>query len=107
MSCGEYWVVAKRHSRMPLVGERWVLETAEKREYKRGDFGVNVAAKVPSATFNEIEDLAKALGKTRAAVVRLLLRRGLDEYRRDEALTAQPTMPLAELPGGSDSSDDR
>jgi hypothetical protein len=78
------------------------METAEKRKYKRGDFGVNVGANVPPATFNEIENLAKALGKTRAGMVRLLLRRGLDEYRRDET---QPTMPLAEPVGGSDSGD--
>ena len=81
------------------------METAEKRKYKRGDFGVSVGAKVPPATFNEIEDLAKALGKTRAGVVRLLLSRGLAEYRRDE--TAQPTMSLTEQRSGSNSSDDR
>ncbi|HYJ89643.1 MAG TPA: hypothetical protein VEW46_26510 [Pyrinomonadaceae bacterium] len=90
-----------------LARERWVMETAEKRKYKRGDFGVNVGAKVPPATFNEIEDLAKALGQTRAGVVRLLLRRGLAEYRRNETLTAQPTMPSGVPRAGSDSSDDR
>ena len=82
-----------------------MMETAEKRKYKGGDFGVNVGTKVPPATFNEIEDLAKALGKTRAGMVRLLLRRGLAEYRRDETLTEQPTMPLAEPQASSDSSD--
>lgn len=71
------------------------MKTAEKRKYKGGDSGVNVGAKVPPATFNEIENLAKALGKTRAGVVRLLLSRGLAEYHRDEKLSAQPTM----LPG--------
>ncbi len=68
---------------MPLAREDGD-ETAEKRKYKGGDFGVNVGAKVPPATFNEIENLAKALGKTRAGVVRLLLSRGLAEYHRDE-----------------------
>ena len=100
-------VVARRHSRMPLARERWMMESAEKRKYKGGDFGVNVGAKVPPATFNEIEGLAKAMGKTRAGVIRLLLSRGLAEYRRDEVLTAQPTMQLAEPRAGSDSSDDR
>ncbi len=90
---------------MFLAKERWVMETAEKREYKRGDFGVNVGAKVPPATFNEIEDLARALGKTRAEMVRLLLRRGLDEYRCDETLKAQQSMALAEPVGGSDFGD--
>lgn len=83
------------------------METADKRKYKGGDFGVNVGTKVPPATFNEIEDLAKALGKTRAGVVRLLLSRGLAAYRRDETLTAQPTMPTAEARAGSASIDDR
>lgn len=55
------------------------METTEKRKYKGGDFGVSVGAKVPPAPFKEIEDLAKALGKTRAGVVRLLLSRGLAE----------------------------
>ena len=83
------------------------METSEKRKYKSGDFGVNVVAKVAPATFNEIEDLAKALGTTRAGVVRLLLRRGLAEYRRDETLTDRPTKRLAEPRAGSDSVDDR
>ena len=91
---------------MPLAGERWMIETADKRKYKGGDFGINVGTKVPPATFYEIEDLARALGKTRAGVVRLLLRRGLAEYQRDETLTARPTMPLAEPRAGSDSIDD-
>ncbi len=43
-----------------------VMKNAEKRKYKVGDFGVNVGAKVPPSTFDEIEDLAKSLGKTRA-----------------------------------------
>jgi hypothetical protein len=68
---------------MPLAREK----TAEKRKYKGGDFGVNVGAKVPSATFNEIENLARALGKTRADMVRLLLSRGIAEYHRDEKLS--------------------
>ena len=83
-----------------------MMETAEKRKYK-GNFGVSVGAKVPPATFSEIEDLAKALGQTRAGVVRMLLSRGLAEYRRDETLTTQPTMPLAAPRAGSESPDDR
>jgi len=83
-----------------------MMETAEKRKYKGGGFGVNVGAKVPPATFNEIEDLARALGKTRAGVVRLLLRRGLAEYRR-ETLTAQPTLQTAEPRGPVPTLDDR
>ena len=82
-------------------------ENRGQTEVQGGDFGVNVGTKVTSATLNEIEDLAKAMGKTRAAVVRLLLSRGLAEYRRDETPTAQPTMPLAEPQAVSDSSDDR
>jgi hypothetical protein len=81
------------------------MKNAAKRKYKGGDFGVNVGAKVPPATFNEIEHLARALGKTRADVVRLLLSRGLAEYHRDEKLSAQPTMPLAELGAGYYSND--
>ena len=84
-----------------------VMKTAEKRKYKGGDFGVNVGAKVPPATFNEIENLAKALGKTRAGVVRLLLSRGLAEYHRDETLSAQPTRPLGEARAGYYSNDDK
>ena len=87
---------------MSFAKESWMMETAEKRKYKGGDFRVNVGAKVPPATFNEIEELAKALGKTRAGVVRLLLRRGLAEYRR-ETPTAQPTLQTAEPRAGSDS----
>lgn len=82
------------------------METAERRKYK-GDFGVNVGAKVPPATFSEIENLAKTLGKTRAGVVRMLLSRGLADYRRDETLPTQPTVPLAEPPAGSESTGDR
>ncbi len=92
---------------MPLARERWAMKTAEKRKYKGGDFGVNVGAKGPPATFNEIEDLAKALGKTRAGVVRLLLSRGLAEYQRDEKLSARPTTPLAEPRAGYFSNDDK
>ncbi|HLE63355.1 MAG TPA: hypothetical protein VI750_09455 [Pyrinomonadaceae bacterium] len=84
-----------------------VMKTAEKRKYKGGDFGVNVGAKVPPATFNEIENLAKALGKTRAGVVRLLLSRGLAEYQRDEKLSAEPTMQRAEFRAGYYSNDDK
>jgi len=73
-----------------------MMEIAGKRKYK-GEFGVNVGAKVPPATFNEIEKLAKALGKTRAGIVRLLLHRGLAEYQRDQALMAQPRMPVVDL----------
>jgi len=40
-----------------------VMKTAEKRKYKGGDIRVNVGAKVPPATLNEIENLAKALEK--------------------------------------------
>ena len=90
---------------MPLVRVMSDMETTEKRKYKGGDFGVSVGAKVPPATFKEIEDLAKALGKTRAGVVRLLLSRGFAEYHRDEKLSAQPTMPLAELGAGYYSND--
>ncbi|MDQ3175518.1 MAG: hypothetical protein M3Q91_17720 [Acidobacteriota bacterium] len=75
------------------------MKTAEKRKYKGGDFGVNVGAKVPPATFNEIEDLA--------GVVRLLLSRGLAEYQRDEKLSARPTTPLAEPRAGYFSNDDK
>ena len=92
---------------MALATERLVMKTAEKRKHKRGDFGVNVGAKVPPATFSEIEDLAKALGKTRAGVVRLLLSRGLAEYHRNEKLSAQPTTPLAEPRGGCFSNGDQ
>lgn len=80
------------------------METGEKRKYKRGDFGVNVGATVAPTTFCEIEDLAKTLGKTRAGVVRLLLSRGLAEYRRDETLTAQSTIPMTEPRADSESS---
>jgi len=83
-----------------------MMEIAEKRKYK-GEFGVNVGTKVPPATFNEIENLAKALGKTRAGIVRLLLHRGRAEYQRDQSLTPQPRIPLAEMRDGSDSNDDR
>ena len=82
------------------------MEITEKRKYK-GEFGVNVGAKVPPATFNEIENLAKTLGKTRAGIVRLLLHRGLAEYQRDQSLKAQLRMTLVELRAGSDSNDDR
>jgi hypothetical protein len=107
MSCGEYWVVSTEHTCRSFAKESRMMETAEKRRYKGGDFGVNVGAKVPPATFSEIENLAKALGKTRAGVVRMLLSRGLAEYRRDETQTTQPTMPLAEPRAGSESTDDR
>lgn len=83
------------------------MKTVEKRKYKDGDFGVNVGAKVPPATFNEIENLAEALGKTRAGVVRLLLSRGLAEYYRDKKLSEQPTMPLGEARAGYYSNDDK
>ena len=83
-----------------------MMETAERRKYK-GDFGVNVGAKVPPATFREIENLAKVLGKTRAGVVRMLLSRGLADYLRDETLTTQLTMSLAEPQAVSESTDDR
>jgi len=83
------------------------MKTVEKRKYKGSDFGVIVGAKVPPATFNDIEDLAKALGKSRAGVVRLLLSRGLAEYHRDEKLSAQPTMPPAEPRAGYFSHDDK
>jgi hypothetical protein len=66
-----------------------VVKTADKRKYKGGDFGVNVGAKVPPETFNEIETLAKALGKTRAEVLRVLLDRGLAAYHSDEKLSTQ------------------
>lgn len=82
------------------------MKNAEKRKYKGGDFGVNVGANVPPETFNEIENLAKALGKTRAGVVRLLLSRGLAEYHRDENLSARPMKPLAEHRAGYYSSDE-
>ncbi len=82
------------------------MKNAEKRKYKGGDFGVNVGANVAPETFNEIENLAKALGKTRAGVVRLLLSRGLAEYHRDEKLSARPMKPLAEPRAGYYSSDD-
>ena len=68
-----------------------VMKNADKRKYKGGDFGVNVGAKVPPETFNEIESLAKVLGETRAGVVRLLLDRGLAEYHRDQKLATQQT----------------
>jgi hypothetical protein len=87
--------------------EKDVMKNAEKRKYKGGDFGVNVGAKVPPVTFNEIENLARALGKTRAEVVRLLLSRGLAEYHRDEKLSAQPSMPLAEAQASYNSTDDK
>ena len=60
------------------------------RKYK-GDFGVSVGAKVPPTAFSEIESLAKALGETRAGVVRLLLLRGLAEYHRDGSLNVPQT----------------
>ncbi len=83
-----------------------MMETTERRKYK-GDFGVNVGAKVPPATFSEIENLARALGTTRAGVVRMLLSRGLADYRRDETQTTRPSMPLTEPWAGSESTDDR
>ena len=48
---------------MSYLEKDGMMETAEKRKYKGDDFGVNVGAKVPPATFNEIEDLAKAMGQ--------------------------------------------
>ena len=92
---------------MSFAKESWMMETAEKRKYKGGDFGVSVGAKVPPTTFHEIEDLAKALGETRAGVVRLLLHRGLAEYQRDQALMGQRGMPTGGPRAGSDSIDDK
>lgn len=54
----------------------------EKRKY-RGEFGVNISTSVPPRTFDEIESIMKALGVTKAEVVRQLVLRGLAEYRRD------------------------
>lgn len=76
------------------------MRTNEKRKYRRGDFAVAVSTRVPQTAFYEIEALAKTLDTSKAGIARLLLLRGLDEYRRDGLLVAPTTLQTGEHESG-------
>ncbi len=73
------------------------MDDAAKRKYKQGDFVVNIGTCVSAGTFNEIEKLTRALGTTKADVIRQLVLRGLAEYGCEVKSTTDSAVPPTDL----------
>lgn len=55
------------------------MEDAKRRKHRSGDYAVNVSTSISQNAFDEIEELSRLLGTTKADVVRRLILRGLVE----------------------------
>lgn len=66
------------------------MESKGKRKYRSSEFAVNIASSVPPDVFREIEELAKVLGTTKSEILRRLVVVGLNQYRRNGTLVAEP-----------------
>lgn len=75
---------------LSLERELCAMQSKGKRKYRGSEFAVNIASSVPPDVFREIEELARVLGTTKSEVFRRLIVVGLDHYRRNGTLLAEP-----------------